>query len=93
MGVVLDTSALIEVERGSTDLFAHLGDLGDERAAIPAIVYAELQVGVRLADSPARARARRALILGFAVLLGHRGESHFERVAGLKVMRLSQGAT
>jgi len=117
------------------DLAERLGDLGDEPAVIPAIVYAELQVGVRLADSPARASSRRARIealcsrlpvvdfdraiaerwadlfstlirsggmipandlaiaataihLGFGVLIGPRGESHYERIERLRVERL-----
>lgn len=36
--------------------------MGDEPAALPAIVYAELLVGVRLAESPARAAGRRSKI-------------------------------
>ena len=61
MGLVVDTSALIAVERAA-DWEASLGAYGDEPAVIPAIVYAELLVGVRLADSPARAAGRRARI-------------------------------
>lgn len=36
--------------------------LGGEPGLLPAIVYAELLVGVELADSPARAAQRRAKI-------------------------------
>ena len=39
-----------------------LNALPDEPAAIPAIVYAELLVGVRMADSGRRAATRRATI-------------------------------
>jgi predicted nucleic acid-binding protein len=135
VGLVIDTSALIDLERMGGRLEDGLGELGSEPAVVPAIVYAELQVGVRLADSPARANARRARIealveripivefdraladrwadlfavltragammpandlavaatalhLGFGVLLGARGETHFERVPGLRVARL-----
>ena len=58
MGIVLDTSALIELERS-------LGgesppSFRDETAVIPAIVWAEALIGARLADSPARSARRRA---------------------------------
>lgn len=62
MGLALDTSALIAVERGPGNLEDHLGELGAEPAVVPAIVYAELQVGVRLADTPERGASRRARI-------------------------------
>ncbi len=62
MGLVLDTSALIAVERSVGDLEQALGDAGSAAAVVPAIVYAELLVGVRLADSAARAAGRRARI-------------------------------
>jgi len=132
---VIDTSALVAVERLGIDLDQSLGELAEEIAVIPAIVYAELQVGVRLADTPARAASRRARIealvsrlpvvefdravaerwaelfavltragsmipandlsiaatavhLGYAVLLGPKGEAHYEKVRGLRVARL-----
>jgi len=132
---VIDTSALVAVERLGIDLEESLGELAEEIAVIPAIVYAELQVGVRLADTPARAASRRARIealvsrlpvvefdravaerwaelfavltragsmipandlsiaatavhLGYAVLLGPKGEAHYEKVRGLRVARL-----
>jgi predicted nucleic acid-binding protein len=60
MGLVIDTSALVALERSATPWE---GDVcGAEDAAIPAIVYAELMVGVRLADTPVRAAARQAKI-------------------------------
>lgn len=69
MGVVIDTSALIAAERLAaadatsaeswTSLF---NSVGDQPTALPAIVYAELLVGVELASSPRRAAARRARI-------------------------------
>jgi len=62
VGLVLDTSALVAVQRIGADLEARLGDLGADPAVLPAIVYAELQVGVRLADTPARAAGRRSRI-------------------------------
>ena len=59
MAVVLDTSALIELERSlqnenPPDFFE------DETVIIPAIVWAEALIGVRLSDSPTRAARRRA---------------------------------
>ena len=62
MGLVVDTSALIAVERSGTSLEELLGDWASTPAVVPAIVYAELQVGVRLADTESRAAARRARI-------------------------------
>ena len=52
MGLVVDTSALIALERLDGSLERHLGDLASEPAVVPAIVCAELQIGVRLADTP-----------------------------------------
>ena len=66
MGVVLDTSAVIELERRGAGLFDALGSLANEKVVLPAIVYAELLVGVRLADSVQRADARRARIVSIA---------------------------
>lgn len=59
MGLVIDTSALVAIERGGAWL--ELENL-DEPAVLPAIVYAELLVGVRLADSERRAGERLAKI-------------------------------
>ena len=69
MGVVIDTSALVAAERltppdaTSADAWTSLlSSIGDQPAALPAIVYAELLVGVELADSGRRAAARRTRI-------------------------------
>jgi predicted nucleic acid-binding protein len=62
VGLVIDTSALVALERASRPWDAALSSLGDEPAALPAIVCAELMVGVRLARSAARAASRRAKI-------------------------------
>jgi tRNA(fMet)-specific endonuclease VapC len=43
-----------------------LSALGSEPIVLPAIVYGELLVGVRLADSPERAASRRAKIAALA---------------------------
>jgi predicted nucleic acid-binding protein len=62
VGLVLDTSALIWIERSGADLARALGDDAAAVAVLPAIVFAELLVGVRLADSARRADGRRARI-------------------------------
>lgn len=62
MGVVIDTSALVAIERAGEGWEAGLGGLGAEPAVIPAVVYAELLVGVRLADRPDRAANRQARV-------------------------------
>ncbi len=66
MGVVVDTSAFIAVERAGTRWEKAVERLRDEPAVIPAIVYAELLVGVHLADHPRRAARRRAQIEAMA---------------------------
>jgi predicted nucleic acid-binding protein len=59
LGFVIDTSALVELERTlprqpGTDL------PWEEELTLPAIVWAEALAGVRLADTPLRAAQRRA---------------------------------
>ncbi len=61
-GLVLDTSALIALERSSADLGEALGERASKPAVVPAIVFTELLVGVRLADSESRAASRLARI-------------------------------
>ena len=60
MGLVIDTSALVALERSGGSWSDRLP--ADEQASVPAIVYAELLVGVHLADNPRRAAGRRAKI-------------------------------
>jgi predicted nucleic acid-binding protein len=62
VGLVIDTSALVAVERASGTWEAALSTFGDEPGALPAIVCAELLAGVHLARSTARAASRRAKI-------------------------------
>lgn len=69
MGLVIDTSALVAIDRlaarstaEAEPLAPFLASIGDEAVAIPAIVYAELLVGVELAGTPRRAAARRTRI-------------------------------
>lgn len=64
MGLVIDTSALVAAERAGASWDRALAVLGDEVVAVPAIVYAELLVGVELANDAARAAGRRARIEG-----------------------------
>lgn len=132
MGLLIDTSALVALERDALTWDDLEDPTGDEPLALPAIVLAELLAGVHLADTPGRASTRRAKIdalsqrlpvlpfgagaadgwarifselhrggtsipsndlivaataleLGFGVLVGPSGESHFGRVPGLRV--------
>lgn len=62
MGLVVDTSALIALERSGAALDTALGEARSMSAVVPAVVYAELMVGVHLADSEDRAAGRRARI-------------------------------
>lgn len=68
MGLVLDTSALVAIERhavsaGSSGVWAPLvAALGATPIVLPAIVYAELLVGVELSDTTERARSRAARV-------------------------------
>jgi len=59
MALVLDTSALVELEKClAQETPPALPE--DDIVVIPAIVWAEALVGVRLADSPLRAARRRS---------------------------------
>ena len=66
MGLLIDTSAVVALERGAGAGAAAgsswEGALSDEPVAVPSIVYAELLVGVRLAGSPERAASRQKKI-------------------------------
>jgi predicted nucleic acid-binding protein len=59
VGLVVDTSAVVAVERAGAEWSQLIGPYGGEEIALPAIVYAELLVGVEMADTPKRARQRR----------------------------------
>jgi tRNA(fMet)-specific endonuclease VapC len=69
VGLVLDTSALVSVERDGGDVGEALSGLGDEPTVLPAIVYAELLVGVELADTSRRAASRRAWVGALAAAI------------------------
>ncbi len=60
MGLIIDTSALVTIERQKADLGAVLAEYGDEPVAVPMIVWAELLAGVRLARNTGIAVRRRA---------------------------------
>lgn len=69
MGVVIDTSALVAAERRAPATPTRretwhdvLGPLANDVAVLPVAVYAELLVGVELADTPRRAAERRRRI-------------------------------
>jgi predicted nucleic acid-binding protein len=59
LGLVVDTSALVDLERSNRAID---DVLEGEPAVLPAIVLAELLVGVQLASTPATAANRRAKI-------------------------------
>jgi predicted nucleic acid-binding protein len=82
MGLVIDTSALVSLERAHT---AWSEGLPDEPAALAAIVYAELLVGVKMAESRRRAAARRAKIDALLTMtpIVHFGLAAAERWADL----------
>lgn len=62
MGLVIDTSAFVAVERQAANGALESSTFGDESLALPAIVLAELLAGVDLADTPARGAERRSKI-------------------------------
>lgn len=70
MGIVVDTSAIVALERAGGGWEQAIAPFAGERAALPAIVYAELMVGVTLAGSPARAAKRRAKVQALAAAIG-----------------------
>lgn len=62
MGLVVDTSALVALERAPSDWESTLAEVGDEPCVMPAIVLAELLVGAQMAKGTKRGRQRRAKI-------------------------------
>jgi predicted nucleic acid-binding protein len=69
VGLVIDTSALVALERAGSR-WEQLASAGaDEPLAMPAVVYAEILVGVLLADSAERAARRRARLDALADLV------------------------
>ena len=76
MGLVIDTSALVELERRGPAWDMTGSPLFDETAVIAAIAYAEVMVGVRMADTVARAQQRKARL---DALVAHCGIVDFNR--------------
>ncbi len=56
--LILDTNSLIAFERGTLDRSA----LAQDDLAIAAVTVAEFRTGIELADTPARAAARQAVL-------------------------------
>lgn len=70
MGLVVDTSALIALERAAAGWEHALADHAGEPVAIPAVVYGELLVGVALAENRKRAAQRRERIEALIAVTG-----------------------
>ena len=62
MGVILDTSILIEAERGRLDIEGFIKGKEEELFGLSVITAAELLHGVHRADSAKRRRRRRAYV-------------------------------
>ena len=62
MGLIIDTSAFVTLERQASDLSKLAASCGSDPVAMPAIVWAELLVGARLAKDAMIASRRRARI-------------------------------
>jgi predicted nucleic acid-binding protein len=69
MGLVIDTSALVALERLSAEWDETLPVGGTEPGVVPAIVYAELLAGVELAATSEQASYRRSKIEALALRL------------------------
>lgn len=74
--LILDTGALIAVERGLT---ASSSFREEDDLAIAALTAAEFRVGIELADSPERARRRRQTLARFTAIAAVLGDT--ERTA------------
>src|SRR5579859_1566027 len=66
LGIILDSSVLIEAERQRLDVRRFLklmaDTIGDQEVALCSITIAELAHGIHRADSPERFQARRAFL-------------------------------
>lgn len=69
MGLIIDTSALVSMER-SMETDQPIGLDVDETYALPAIVWAEALIGVRLAPSASRAARRLARLNAIRAVTG-----------------------
>jgi predicted nucleic acid-binding protein len=94
VGLVIDTSALAAAERAGRDWKEALHPLEHEPVVLPAVVYAELVVGIELADTPLRATARRAKVAALLarVPLVEFGRDIAERWAELFAILSRRGA-
>jgi tRNA(fMet)-specific endonuclease VapC len=93
VGLVVDTSALVDVEREEIDLDRAVTELGDPPVVMPAIVLAELLAGVRLARGRRAAAARQARVTALRgrVPVVEFGESQADRWAELIVELRGRG--
>ena len=86
MGLVVDTSALIDVERALPaekqvrEWANRLDAIANEPVVVPAIVLAEMWAGVALAETPRRQATRRARI---EALAAHAPLAEFDAVAAM----------
>ncbi|MBM3471485.1 MAG: type II toxin-antitoxin system VapC family toxin [Armatimonadetes bacterium] len=93
-GLVIDTSALVAVERGSAPwedaLTARVPivEFGPEIAERWAELFATLSRLGRMIPANDLAVAATALHLGFGVLAGPQGDAHFRAVPDLRVLTL-----
>jgi tRNA(fMet)-specific endonuclease VapC len=62
VGLVVDTSAVVAFDRSESGFDRMLDQFGAETVALPAIVLAELLVGVRRARDPRLAQQKRSAI-------------------------------
>lgn len=99
LGVIVDSSIMIEAERQRLDVARFLklvtGRIGDRAAALCAISVAELAHGVHRAGTLERRQARRAflddLLIGACALersyaIATRNQRHFQMIPGLKLI-------
>jgi tRNA(fMet)-specific endonuclease VapC len=70
VGLVVDTSAFVALERAGVAWEQALGEHANETVAVPAVVYGELLVGVALAGNRKQATRRRARIDALIGLTG-----------------------
>jgi predicted nucleic acid-binding protein len=66
VGLVIDTSAAVAIERAGDDWSRLLDAVARESVALPAIVYSELLVGAALAATPKQAKRRRGAVVALA---------------------------
>ena len=87
MGLVIDTSAVIQLERKQSALPAALGN---EPVILPVIVWAELLIGVRLAGTPQAVSQRRNQLeklrttMSFSEMTPAIAEHHADIYVGLR---------